>query len=152
MNATFISLIPKNSNAAEVRDFRPISLIEGVYKIISKVLANRLKMVLGDIVHESRNAFVKGRQILDYVLIANECLDSRLKLGVLGVLCKLDVEKAYNHVNWDFLIYMLDRCGFHEKWRRWGFYFVSLLLNSPFSLMELCVVSLKVLKVQGKAR
>ena len=71
MNATFISLIHKNSDAIEVRDFRPISLIGGVYKIIAKVLANRLKMVLGDIVHESRNAFVKGKQILDFVLIAN---------------------------------------------------------------------------------
>ena len=71
MNATFISLIPKKSDATEVRDFRPISLIGGVYKIIAKVLANRLKMVLGDIVHESRNAFVKGKQILDFVLIAN---------------------------------------------------------------------------------
>ena len=71
MNATFISLIPKKSDATEVRDFRPISLIGGVYKIIAKVLANRLKMVLGDIVHESRNAFVKGKQILDSILIAN---------------------------------------------------------------------------------
>ena len=71
MNATFISLIPKKSDATKVRDFRPISLIGGVYKIIAKVLANRLKMVLGDIVHESRNAFVKGKQILDSVLIAN---------------------------------------------------------------------------------
>lgn len=146
MNATFISLIPKKSDATEARDFRPISLIGGVYKIIAKVLANRLKMVLGDIVHESQNAFTKGRQILDFVLIANECLDSRLKSGVLGVLCKLDVEKAYDHVNWDFLIYMSDRCGFMKNGED-GFSFASLLLNSPFSLMDLRVVFLKALKV-----
>ena len=105
----------------EVRDFLPISLNGGVYKIIAKVLANRLKMVLGDIVHKSQNAFVKGRQILDSVLIANECLNSGLKLGVPRVLCKLDVEKAYDHVNWDFLIYMLDHCAFHEKMEKMGF-------------------------------
>ena len=99
LNATFISLIPKKSDVVEVRDFRPISLIGEVYKIIAKVLSNKLKMVLGDIVHKSQNAFVKGRQILDIVLIANECLDSRLKSGVPRVLCKLDVEKAYYHVN-----------------------------------------------------
>jgi hypothetical protein len=71
-NATFVSLIPKKTGAMDVRDFRPISLAGGIYKIISKVLANRFKSVLGKIISNTQNAFIGGRQILDSVLIANE--------------------------------------------------------------------------------
>ena len=118
LNATFVALIPKKHGADELRDFRPISLVGGMYKIIAKLLANRLSVVLGKIISSSQNAFVKGRQILDLVLIANECLDSRIKAALPGVLCKLDLEKAYDHVNWKFLLYLLRRCGFSAKWRR----------------------------------
>jgi len=72
-------------NAVEVKDFRPISLVGGMYKIISKVLANHLRRVAHSLISDSQNAFVKGRQILDPVLIASECIDSRMKLGVSGV-------------------------------------------------------------------
>ena len=99
LNATFITFIPKKNEAIEVKDFRPISLVEGVYKIIAKVLANKLCTVMEDIISASQNAFVRNWQILDPVLIANECLDSRLKIRLPRLLFKLDVEKAFDHEN-----------------------------------------------------
>jgi hypothetical protein len=94
-----VSLIPKKARAVEIKDFRPISLVGGLYKIISKVLTNRLKSLLGKIVSSSQNAFIRGRQIMDSILVANECLDCQISSREDGVLCKLDLEKAYDHVN-----------------------------------------------------
>ena len=115
LNATFLALIPKRVGAEDIKEYRPISLVNGVYKILSKVLANRLSEAVGKIISKPQNAFVKDRQILDDVLIANECLDNRLKAGLPGIICKLDMEKAYDHVNWDFLIDILGKCGFGER-------------------------------------
>ena len=97
----------------------------GVYKIIMKALATQLHTVMGDIILASQNAFVLNKQILDPVLIANEYLDNRLKFGLPRLLCKLDVEKAFDHVNWGFLMNSLECSSFPNKWRRWIFFCLS---------------------------
>ncbi|RVX15951.1 Auxilin-related protein 1 [Vitis vinifera] len=90
----------QNCGAEDIGDFRPISLLGGLYKLLAKVLANRLKKVIGKVVSPAQNAFVKGRQILDASLIANEAIDSWQKRKEKGVICKLDIEKAYDNMNW----------------------------------------------------
>lgn len=112
---SFIALIPKKLDAENIKDFRPITLIGIVYKILAKVLVGRLKKVLPTIIFHSQGAFVHDRQIHG-VLVANECIHSTFKDKSSGLLCKLDWEKAYDRIDWGFLSYMLRRMGFGNKW------------------------------------
>ncbi|RVX15688.1 Transposon TX1 uncharacterized 149 kDa protein [Vitis vinifera] len=118
-NASFIVLLPKKSTTKKISDFRPISLITSLYKIIAKVLSGRLRGVLHETIHSTQGAFVQGRQIMDAVLIANEIVDERRRSGEEGVVFKIDFEKAYDHVRWDFLDQVLEKKGFSPKWRKW---------------------------------
>ncbi|RVW93052.1 LINE-1 retrotransposable element ORF2 protein [Vitis vinifera] len=84
LNHTFLVLIPKKGGVEDLGDYRPISLLGGLYKLLAKVLANRLKKVIGKVISPDQNAFIKGRQILDGSLIANEVIDSWQKRGEKG--------------------------------------------------------------------
>ena len=115
----FLVLIPKKVGAEDLRDFRLISLVGSLYKWLIKILANRLKKVVGKVVSKAQGAFVEGRQILYAVLIVNEAIDSVLKNNESGILCKLDLEKAYDKVDWNFILTIMKKMGFGEKWIRW---------------------------------
>nr|KYP55936.1 Transposon TX1 uncharacterized [Cajanus cajan] len=118
-NSTFITLIPKVDDPQSLDDYRPISLVGCLYKILAKILANRLKKVLPSIIDDRQSAFLEGRNLLQSVVIANETLYEVKKEKKSYIFFKVDYEKAYDSVNWEFLLYMLKRLGFEGKWIQW---------------------------------
>ena len=132
LNTTFLVLVPKKVGAEDLKDYRPISLGGSLYKWIAKVLSNRLKGVMGKLVNVAQNAFVEGRQILDASLIANEVVDSIQKKKERGVLCVMDIEKAYDNISWSFIIQILKRMRFGAKWVEWIRWCIS---TATFSLL-----------------
>jgi len=118
-NTSFITLVPKQESPFSLNDYRPISLVGCMYKILSKILANRLKCVLPKVIDLHQFAFLSGRGMLDSILIANEIADFIRKERKKGVIVKVDYEKTYDLVNWQFLYYMMKRLGFDGKWIKW---------------------------------
>ncbi|GJY77297.1 putative RNA-directed DNA polymerase, eukaryota, reverse transcriptase zinc-binding domain protein [Tanacetum coccineum] len=118
-NSSFIALIPKIEDAKYVSDFRPISLIGCQYKIIGKILANRLGSVIGSCVSIEQSAFLKGRNILDGPLILNECLAWYRKRKKSLMVFKVDFEKAFDSLRWEYLDEIMGKLGFGSKWRKW---------------------------------
>ena len=119
LNDTYICLIPKVKSPQKITKFRPISLCNVVYRLISKILANRLKRVLDAMIDELQSAFVPGRLITDNVLVAFEtmhCIDQRKKGKKALMAIKLDMSKAYDKVEWVYLETMMRKMGFHERW------------------------------------
>ncbi|KAK2640829.1 hypothetical protein Ddye_022592 [Dipteronia dyeriana] len=119
LNRTFISLIPKVNNVESMKNFRPISFVNSMYKILAKVLANRLRKVLSLVIGESQMTFVKNRQIIDSSVIADEIIHKWKKESEGGLVVKLDFEKAYDSVDHRYLDSMMEGMGFGVRWRGW---------------------------------
>ncbi|GJY95036.1 RNA-directed DNA polymerase, eukaryota [Tanacetum coccineum] len=118
-NSSFIALIPKVLDPKGVNDYRPISLIGSLYKVITKILALRLSSVLDSLISEVQSAFLPNRQILDGPFVVNEVLAwCKLKRHP-ALIFKVDFAKAYDSVRWDFLDDVLSSFGFGSKWRSW---------------------------------
>jgi len=117
-NASFITLVPKVKDPTSINQYRPISLVGSLYKIITKVLSCRIKKMLPEVIDDCQSVFLKDGGMLDSVLIANEVIDELRRKGRKGLCLKVDYEKAHDSVRWDFLFDMLLRLGFHKQWIR----------------------------------
>ncbi|CAL1372026.1 unnamed protein product [Linum trigynum] len=134
-NHTWLTLILKVDNVESIRQLRPISLCQFVYKIITKIMAERLATILPMLVTEGQNAFIRECQIVDNVLLGHELMHylkikSRGKKGYMAL--KVDMEKAYDRVEWPFLLAVMTKMGFSSVWCGWVH---ECLKSTSFSVM-----------------
>ncbi|WVZ63220.1 hypothetical protein U9M48_012865 [Paspalum notatum var. saurae] len=116
LNTAFITLLLKKVDAIQVKEFRPISLIHIIAKLVTKVLANRLAPLLPALVPANRSVFVRGRNIHDNFLFVQQMVKSLHAKKEAHILLKLDISKAFDSVSWSFLLEVLQQRGFGQRW------------------------------------
>jgi mannosylglycoprotein endo-beta-mannosidase len=119
LNSANIALLPKKEGAEEIVDYRPISLIHIVAKILSKTLANRLGPFMDELVSNAQSAFIKKRSIHDNFLYVKNLATRYHKSKTPSLLFKLDIRKAFDSVRWGYLLDLLEKRGFPARFRNW---------------------------------
>lgn len=128
INSTILALIPKKLDSMEMKDYRPIACCNVIYTVVSKILANRLKKILPRIITESQSAFVQGRLLMENVLLASELVKGYHKENISPwCVMKIDISKAFDSVQWEFVLESLRTWGFPEKFIHW----IKLCITSP---------------------
>jgi hypothetical protein len=117
INKANIVLLPKKDGAESISDFRPISLIHAIPKIIAKAMARRLGPKMDDIVSRSQSAFIKSRTIHDNFLYVRNTARKLHRSKTPALLIKLDIAKAFDTVRWDYILDLMQRLGFPPRWR-----------------------------------
>ncbi|XP_021984670.1 uncharacterized protein LOC110880455 [Helianthus annuus] len=118
-NSSFISLIPKTNNPQVISNFRPINLIGCISKVVTKILASRLKKVMDFLVSDVQTTYIEGRSILEGPLIINEIISREKSSKRKIMLFKVDFEKAFDSISWVFLDSVVSQMGFPALWRKW---------------------------------
>jgi hypothetical protein len=116
VNYDIITLLQKVKDANRIQQFRPICLLNYLYKWFTKVLTLRLESMAGRIIHKYQTAFIQGRNIMNGVMTLHEILHETKRRREVGVILKINFEKAYDKVHWGFLIKCFKARGFCEKW------------------------------------
>ncbi len=119
INKGLITLIPKTGDRAKLSNWRPITLLGSINKVLAKTLAGRIQSALTHIIRPNQTGFVEGRSILDNVFMAQEGLGWAEESGQDLVLLLLDFEKAFDRIEWGFLFTALSKLGFNDTWVRW---------------------------------
>ena len=127
-NSTFLALIPKEANPSSFDRFRPISLCNASYKILSKLLAIRLNPLLGKMISPLQWGFVKGRHILDNVIQVQEAMHSSFLRKEKGIVIKLGMENAFDQVKHSFLFTVLHSFGFSSAFLN----LIKACINNPW--------------------
>jgi mannosylglycoprotein endo-beta-mannosidase len=134
LNSANVTLLPKKTKPTSAADYRPISLMHSVAKLLSKILANRLAPHLATLIAPCQSTFIKGRSIQDNFQYVQGAVNHFHKTKTPMLFLKLDITKAFDSVHWEYLLDVMEKVGFGQRWRDiisilWGCTTSRILLN-----------------------